>query len=80
MPQADPVTLGILGEKVDGVKRDVAEIKLQLNTNFVTQEAFRPVQTLVYGATGAVCLAVIAALLALALKQGRETKRSRANG
>jgi hypothetical protein len=43
-------------------------IQVRLDDNYVTRAEFKPVQTLVYGGTSAILLAVVGALVALVLK------------
>lgn len=47
------------------IKKDMTEIKLMLESKYVTKEAFSPVKMIAYGMVGAILLAVIGALLSL---------------
>jgi len=50
------------------IKGDLEEIKLRLDSKFVSIEAFDPVRKLVYGLVGLVLTAVIGTLLTLVLR------------
>lgn len=50
------------------IRRDVAEIKKKLESNYVTQDQFKPVKAIVYGLVSLILTAVIVALLALVVR------------
>jgi hypothetical protein len=45
------------------------EIKVKLESEYVTQDEFEPVKKIVYGMVGVILLAVIGALITLVLRQ-----------
>lgn len=58
----------IKSEKLDLVLRDVAEIKKLLETNYVKQDEFKPVKSIVYGMVATILLAVLSGLILLVIK------------
>ena len=50
------------------IRRDLDEIKLKLNNNYVTQDQFAPVKSLVYGLVALLLTAVIGAMVTLVLR------------
>lgn len=57
-----------VGKDVEQIKKDIIEIKLLINNNYVRREEFNPVQKIVYGLVSVILLGVIGALLALVIK------------
>lgn len=51
------------------IKDDLKDIKLRLDSKFVTVEAFDPVRKLVYGLVGIILTAVVIALVTLVVRQ-----------
>ena len=51
------------------IQRDIAEINKKLDDKYVTKEEFKPIKNLVYGFVALALSAIIAALLALIIKQ-----------
>jgi len=55
---------------MDRMARDLNEIKGDLRvqfTNFVTQDQFKPIKTIVYGAVGVILMSFIGAVVALVI-------------
>lgn len=50
------------------IKKDVADLKNELEGKYVTRESFEPVQKLVYGLVGVILVAVIGALVAMVVR------------
>lgn len=55
-------------EAMADMKQDISDLKNELEGKYVTQEAFMPVQRLVYGLVGVVLLSVIGALVAIVVR------------
>lgn len=66
-------------QEIKDIKKDVNDIKIciaelpqkikdAISNDYVSKEAFRPVQKVVYGLVGAIMLGVIGAVLALIFK------------
>lgn len=66
--------LARIDERTKGIKETVDSFQKKLDEvpeNYVSLEAFRPVQRIVYGAVGLILLAVFGALLALVIIKGK---------
>lgn len=46
---SDETQLAVMNTKLDRANDDIKEIKKMLESNYVTQEQFRPVRVFVYG-------------------------------
>ena len=57
-----------VGKDVEQIKKDITEIKLLINNNYVRREEFNPVQKIVYGLVSIILMGVVGALLALIIK------------
>lgn len=55
--------------KLEFIIKELDEIKLKLERNYVSQEEFKPVKNLVYGIVSIILTAVIVAFVALIIKQ-----------
>jgi len=60
--------IDVIATKLDYISRDVAEIKLKLEKDYVTQNEFAPIKQIVYGMVSVVLLAVVGAIVTLVLK------------
>jgi hypothetical protein len=60
--------IDVIATKLDYIQRDVADIKVKLEKDYVTQEAFEPIRKIVYGMVGLVLVAVVSALIALVVR------------
>lgn len=49
--------------KLEYLTKELDEIKLSLNSHFVTQEEFKPIKLLVYGAVGLILTSIIIAAI-----------------
>lgn len=54
--------------KLEFIIKELDEIKLKLEKNYVTAEEFKPVKTIVYGMVSLVLIAVVGALITLVVK------------
>ena len=63
------VRLARIDERSKGMSADILSIRLMLESNYVTQKEFAPIQKLVYGIVGCVLLTVLGGLLALVVIQ-----------
>jgi len=63
-----------MGSRLDRIDADLrttaSSIQTQLNGNYITKAEFNPVRNLVYGASTAMLLAVLGAIIALVVRQG----------
>jgi hypothetical protein len=55
--------------KLEFIIKELDEIKLKLEKNYVTAEEFKPVKTIVYGMVALILTGVVTALIALVLKK-----------
>lgn len=60
--------IDVIATKLDYISRDVVEIKLKLEKDYVTQDEFAPIKQIVYGMVSVVLLAVVGAIVTLVLK------------
>lgn len=61
--------IDVIATKIEYIARDVADIKLKLEDQYVTMDQFEPVKKIVYGMVSVILLAVIGAVVALVVKQ-----------
>jgi hypothetical protein len=61
--------LARIDERTQQTSRVVDEIKGKLEHNYVSQEEFKPVKTIVFGLVGVILMAVVGALVALVLRK-----------
>lgn len=66
--QNEEVNLALIKQDVSYVKDTVKDIKLQLQSEYVTKDQFAPIQKLVYGITGVILVAVVVGLMNILLK------------
>lgn len=59
------VDLAVMAKDISSIRDDVTEIKLQLESKYVTQVEFDPVKKVVYGLVGLILVAVAGAIIAL---------------
>ena len=64
----ETLSLEIIQERLGNIQHDIHEIKEDMKTRFVTQDQFRPVMAIVYGLVALSGGGVVAAILALVLK------------
>ena len=50
------------------IKKELEEIKVRLDNKFVSQEAFAPIKSVVYGLVGIILTGVVLGLIALVLR------------
>jgi len=62
--------VAVVSQTMMDIKADVFEIKVKLDSKYVTKEEFDPVKKLVYGVVGLILTTVFGALLALVLLRG----------
>jgi len=62
--------VAVMQETMSDIRSDVIEIKVKLDSKYVTKEEFDPIKKLVYGVTGLILTTVIGALLALVIIKG----------
>lgn len=62
-------SLDVVLTKLDYVQRDVSEIKQKLEKDYVTQDEFEPIKKIVYGMVSVILMTVLAALIALVVRQ-----------
>lgn len=55
-------------EAMTDIKKDVSDLKQELENKYVTAEAFKPVQNLVYGLVGVVLISVVGAIIAMVVR------------
>lgn len=67
--QSDETNIAVMASNVADIKDDVKDIKIRLENNYVTKEAFEPVRKLVYGLVTLIIVAVFGALMSLVLKK-----------
>ena len=63
--QSNAILLARIDERTIATDRVVQEIKVLVTTNYVTQQEFKPVRALVYGAVGLMLTGIIGAIIAL---------------
>jgi len=73
--EAPDVILARIDERTKNLQNDVQDIQRQLNSQYVTAEAFRNLadkvglhQKIIFGLAGVMCMSVIAALLSLVVQ------------
>ena len=49
------------------IRRDISEIKLKLDKDYVTSQEFEPIKKIVYGVVSLILFSVIGALVALVI-------------
>jgi len=54
-------------DDIEQIKKDTTEIKIRLESNYVTKDQFAPVQKIVYGMVGLILVTVVGALLTLVI-------------
>lgn len=62
--------VALMRSDMDRMARDLSEIKGDLRmqfSNFVTQDQFKPIKTIVYGAVGVILMSFIGAVVALVI-------------
>jgi len=69
-PEPEAVTLAVLAEKMDSLNSRIGRVEEKLDNGFVTNEAFWPVKTIVYGGAGIVGSAVLLGVLGLLFHWG----------
>lgn len=66
---SDETNIAVMATNIISIKEDVKDIRTKLENNYVTKEAFIPVQRIVYGLVSLIIIAVLGALLSLVLKK-----------
>jgi len=59
---------GIVLTKLEYIQRDVAEIKVKLEKDYVTKDEFDPIKKIVYGLISIMLVALIGSILSLVIK------------
>lgn len=67
MRESETFDTGV-GKDVEQIKKDITEIKMLINQNYVRREEFNPVQKIVYGLVSVILMAVVGAMIALVLR------------
>lgn len=61
-------SLGEIAKDIKYIQRDVTEIKIKMESNYVTREEFDPIKKGFYGLVSAVLLAFVGAVIALVIR------------
>lgn len=74
--QKNEIRLATMSEQIKNIQGDISEIKSgvqeltqKIDHTYATKEELRPVKAIAYGLVGMVLTAVVAALLALVIRQ-----------
>jgi hypothetical protein len=67
--QTDKVVLAEIKKDIEYIKSDVTDIKHKMESDYVTQEEFKPIRNIVYGMVSLVLTGVVGALITLVIKQ-----------
>lgn len=67
-PASEETTIALVNQKVDFLLKEVEEIKLKLEQQYVSQDQFLPVRNVVYGLVTLILVGVVGALIALVIK------------
>ena len=59
----------VLLEKINNVQSDVKDIKVKLESKYVTQDQFEPIKKIVYGLVGLVLIAFAGGLINLVIQK-----------
>jgi len=59
---------GIVMTKLDYIQRDLVEIKMKLEKDYVTKDEFDPIKKVVYGLVSIMLAALIGSVLSLVIK------------
>jgi len=59
---------GIVLTKLDYIQRDLVEIKVKLEKDYVTKDEFDPIKKVVYGLVSIMLVALIGSVLSLVIK------------
>lgn len=65
---SNETNIAIIMNDIQYIKKDVADIKLQLHADYVTRSEFDPVKRVVYGLVSVILLPVVAAIVAIVLR------------
>lgn len=69
-PESDHNMLIRIDERTEAICEKVDAMTSRMNTDFVTQDQFWPVKTIVYSGAGLVLAGVLAAVVALVVRGG----------
>lgn len=61
--------LAVMANNIEYIKRDIAEVKLKLERDYVTRNDFEPIRKIIYGIVSIMGVAVVGALMTLVLRQ-----------
>jgi len=61
-------SLALIEQALDYIKKDIKDIKEELDGKYVTQDQFEPVRRIVYGGVAFILIAVVGAVIALVVK------------
>ncbi len=61
--------VALLMQGIEFIKDDVRDIKIKLESRYITREEFEPIKRAVYGVIGLILTAVVGGLLTLLIKQ-----------
>lgn len=63
------IDLALMAQKIDYIQKDVSEIKINIEKDYVTREEFEPIKRIVYGLITLLLAGVITAMLSIVLKK-----------
>lgn len=63
--QSEETQLALFNQRLLTIEKTLAEILLKLDQHYVTQDQFKPVKNIVYGATGLALTAIAGAIIKL---------------
>lgn len=61
-------SISLMMKDISYIKDDLAEIKMKMDSKYVSKEEFDPIKKLVYGMTGLILTGFVIALIALVIK------------
>lgn len=61
----DELQLGRLMQKLDGIERDVNDLRRKLDEDYVTQDQYKPVSQIVYAMVALILVGFMGAVVAL---------------
>ena len=60
--------IDVIATKIEYIARDISDIRVKLEDNYVTRDEFAPIKQIVYGMVSVILLAVVGAIVALVLR------------
>lgn len=64
----DVSRIPLICQSIVQIGKDIAELKERVGAEYVTQDQFAPIKSVVYGLVGIILMAVVGALTAMVLK------------